>query len=72
MTVTGNPNVSKVREIIEPDGRYTIHDIGCWHIPIAGAFHLEAYFESMKDVCQMEPYMYILTNDQTTGTSSLA
>ena len=51
VTVTGKANVSKVREIIESDGRYCQSS---WHIAIAGAFHFEAYFECTKDFCQMD------------------
>ncbi len=56
VTATGKTNVSKVREIIESEGE--IYDSRycqrCWHITIKSTFHSEAYFESTKDVCQMD------------------
>lgn len=48
-------NVSKVGEMIESDGRYTIRDVAK---AIVGAFNFEAYFESAKDFCQRDiPYI---------------
>lgn len=44
VTVTCKTNVSKVREIIENDGRYMIRNIAksFWRIAIAGAINFEA------------------------------
>lgn len=55
VTATGKANVSKVRYIVEPDGRYTILDIAnAVVIPLLRAhFFFKAYFESTTDFFQM-------------------
>ena len=48
-------NVSKIKEIIEGDARFTVRDIARkrWHITINGSPYFEEAFESQKDICQM-------------------
>ena len=47
---TGKTNVSKVREIIDSDGRYMIREI-VKAVGIVSIFHSEVYFESTNTFC---------------------
>ena len=49
-SASGKEIVSKIKEIIEGDARFTVRDIGR-HITFNGSPYFEEAFESQKDFC---------------------